>query len=672
MAQDMNSIDRDLEEVFSPGGQLSNAIEGFHHRDSQLEFARVVSKTIAEHSTVVVEAGTGTGKTFAYLIPALLARSQVLVSTASKTLQDQLFHKDAKTLVKALGQDVHVAVLKGRANYLCKQRLQALVSRNELPEKDSYIRLRKIIDFNQHSQTGDISEVEGISERDPLWPLVTSSKDNCLGSKRCPFYDECFLTRARSRAQEADIVIVNHHLFLADLSLKDDSLGEILPATDVVILDEAHKLPDIGLDYFSDSFSLRQLSEFAQESKQTGNALVRAVINWDKRSKQLMDAALSVHDTLRLVCQVEDGEQIELDQIQGLSQALKEPMQNVVNELDRYVEVYTKLAGSHDEIDVLGEQAAALNTSARLWQQIIAQPKTDDSAAVPSVLWLRMTEQNAVFCNTPLSLADKFAKARGASPAAWVLTSATISTKNAQGESDFSYFLNEVGLAKDTPTYTWESPFDYEYQSRFYLPENLPGVFDEGYSQALVEATWPLLQKTRGKAFYLCTSFRSMEKIAELLRWKMGASFTLCVQGESPKQELLERFKNTDNAVLVGSMSFWEGVDMKGDALQLVVIDKMPFAQFDTPLARARKNWLESQGKNAFFDHQVPEMITTLRQGIGRLIRSENDFGVVVFGDSRLIEKRYGARVLASIPPMIRTRDFARVYSFLDDPETAY
>lgn len=672
MVQDMNSLSEQIEEVFSPNGQLSQAIDGFHHRDSQVQFAQVVGQTITKASTVVVEAGTGTGKTFAYLIPALLARSQVLVSTASKTLQDQLFQKDVKTLVKALGQDVHVAVLKGRGNYLCKQRLQMLVSRNELPERDSYIRLAKIVDFVQHSKTGDISEIEGISERDPLWPLVTSTKDNCLGNKRCPFYEECYVTRARARAQEADVVIVNHHLFLADLSLKDDSLGEILPATDVVILDEAHKLPDIGLDYFSDSFSLRQLREFAQESRNIGNALVPAVINWDKRSKLLMDAALSVHDNLRLVCHLEEGEQIELDHIEGLAAALKEPMQNIIEELDRYVQVYEKLKGSHDEIDVLGEQVMQLNTSARLWLNLIEQPKTEETAAIPSVLWLRMSEQNAVFCNTPLSLADKFSKARGNSPAAWVLTSATISTKNTKGESDFSYFLNEVGLPKDTPTYTWESPFDYEYQSRFYLPENLPGVFDDGYSQALVEATWPLLQKTRGKAFYLCTSFRSMEKIAELLRQKMGSSFTLCVQGESPKQELLERFKNTDNAVLVGSMSFWEGVDMKGDALQLVVIDKMPFAQFDTPLSRARKNWLESQGKNPFFDHQVPEMITTLRQGIGRLIRSENDFGVVVFGDTRLIQKRYGERVLASLPPMIRTRDFARVYAFLDDPETAY
>lgn len=667
----MTTLSQKIQKAFAPEGPLASKIPGFRFREGQLAFAQAVGETITERSTVVVEAGTGTGKTFAYLIPALLANAQVLVSTASKTLQDQLFDKDIQIMMQALDRHVDVAVLKGRSNYICKQRLDMLVQRGELPERDSKARLDAIRIFSMQSVTGDKSDIDGIREQDPLWPLVTSTKDNCTGS-RCPHYEDCFLTQARRRAQEADVVIVNHHLFLADLSLKDDSLGEILPQTDVVILDEAHKLPDIGLDYFSETLSLREFRDFAEEVRRNGIAFARESVDWEKVTKAILDDVLAIHDTLRLRCYVYDGEQKELAEIEGVSEALKEPFENLVAHLLSVNSILEQLFGVKEELDLLFEQSLDLISHARVWSTMIADPaNVRDVGGIPSVLWLRMFEQNAIFSNTPLSLADSFAKARGNSPSAWIFTSATISTRDGTGQSDFRYFLDELGLPHETPTYTWGSPFDYEYQSRFYLPKGLPGVFDENFPEALVEATWPLLQKTRGKAFFLCTSFRMMERIAELLRQKMGASYTLCVQGESPKSELLERFKSVDNAVLVGSMSFWEGVDMKGDALQLVVIDKLPFAQFDTPLSRARKDWLTKQGKNPFMEHQLPEMITTLRQGVGRLIRSENDFGVIVMGDNRLLQKRYGRMVWDSLPPMIRTQDFARVYSFLDDPETA-
>ncbi len=662
-----------IEESFASNGPLQQKIEGFTCRDSQLQFALAVGEAIEAKSVAVVEAGTGTGKTFAYLVPAILSRSKTIVSTASKTLQDQLFNKDVGRICSALSVDADVAVLKGRSNYICKERLDRLVDRGLLPEADSYKRLKKIVDFAKHSATGDKNDIPGIPEKDPLWPWVTSTKDNCLGRNKCPHYDDCFINQARARAREADIVIVNHHLFMADLSLKDDTMAELLPDADLVILDEAHKLPDIGIDYFSDMFSLWELQDFSEEGRVIGKAHAPGVIRWDDLFLDIKKAALNIHQTINRGLNVDIDTEIEIASIENFSQTIKEPFEKLHEAVKAVCSAFKSIEGAHEECDLFAERAAELLKRIDDWQVTLLNPGVVKTVGgVASVLWLRLTEQNVLFSNTPLSLARPFSKAREKMQNAWVLTSATISTRRDDGTSDFSYFLDELGLTSDTKTFTWESPFNFPYQARFYLPKNLPGVFEENFSHELVEATWPLLQKTQGRAFFLCTSFRSMEAIANELRLRMGANFTLCVQGEAPKSELLERFKSLPNAVLVGSMSFWEGVDMKGDALQLVVIDKMPFSQFDTPVARAKKEWLTQQGKNAFMNYQLPEMITTLRQGVGRLIRSENDFGVVVFGDNRLLQKRYGRVVLESLPAMIRTQEFARVYSFLDNPDEAY
>lgn len=666
------SLKDSVRRIFAPNGVLCSRIPDFKRRDSQEAFALAVSEAIDSRSTVVVEAGTGTGKTFAYLVPALVSGSKTIISTASKTLQDQLFTKDLAKLCSALGISADVAVLKGRSNYICKYRLEKLLAQGLLPERDSFQRLKKIIDYSRISQIGDRNEVSGVPENDPLWPWVTSTKENCLAGK-CPHFDDCFLTRARRRAQEADFVIVNHHLFLADLSLKDDTMASLLPQAELVIFDEAHKLHDIGIDYFSDSFSLWEIQSFIEEGRLVGKAHAPGSVNWDDRFMSIRQSLLRLHQTLHHRLDIEYDTEKEIAGIADFAEVIKEPFSDLVGELDAISTVFSQLKDANDEMELMAQRSVELCLLAKQWKDTLANPDTRKTLGdTPSVLWMRLTEQNAVFSNTPLSLAASFSKARASMKNAWVYTSATISTRRESGEADFSYFLSELGLKSDTPTQSWDSPFDYPYQARFYLPKNLPGVFDDEFSDALVEATWPLLQKTQGHAFFLCTSFRSMEAISEALRRRIGANFTLCVQGESPKTELLERFKSSANAILVGSMSFWEGVDMKGELLQLVVIDKMPFAQFDTPVARARKEWMTAQGKNAFVCYQLPEMITTLRQGVGRLIRSENDFGVIVFGDNRVIEKRYGKLVLNSLPPMIRTQDFGRVYSFLDNPDEAY
>lgn len=661
-----------IDKTFAEEGPLCQHIEGFKRRDSQVEFAQAVANAIVERETAVVEAGTGTGKTFAYLIPAILSGSKTIVSTASKTLQDQLFNKDVNLIQQALGRYVTVSVLKGRANYLCKFRLERLIQSGLLPERTSGPKLDKIRQYDRLSTTGDINEIKGIAESDPLWPLVTSTRENCLSNK-CPHYEECFLTQARRKALESDVVVVNHHLFLADLSLKDDSMGELLPAADLVILDESHKLADIGIDYFSEMFSLREVSDFSEDARRVAKAYAASALRWDDEFTILKKAVLDFHEAFSFNLHLEPDTEIEIASIESFAEEIKEPMANLVTILGKINKYFSDLSGHNEELDLMGQQATELLGRLQSWERIFQSPEIVKTVnGTPSVLWLRYTEQNVIFANTPLTLAESFRKARSAMDCAWVFTSATISTKNSDNQNNFSYFLSELGLPSETQTYSWPSPFDYELQGRLYLPKNLPGVFEEDFPEALVEATWPLLQKTQGRAFFLCTSFRTMDRVAECLRARMGANFTLCVQGESPKTELLQRFKSASNAVLVGSMSFWEGVDMKGDALQLVVIDKLPFAQFDTPVARARKQWLEQQKKNPFVCHQLPEMITTLRQGVGRLIRSEKDYGVVVCGDNRLIEKRYGAMVIKSLPPMIRTQDFARVYSFLDNPYEAY
>lgn len=661
-----------IEKTFAEDGPLCQHIDGFKRRDSQVEFAQAVANAIVERETAVVEAGTGTGKTFAYLIPAILSGSKTIVSTASKTLQDQLFNKDVNLIQQALGRYVTVSVLKGRANYLCKFRLERLIQSGLLPERTSGPKLDKIRQYDRLSTTGDINEIKGIAESDPLWPLVTSTRENCLSNK-CPHYEECFLTQARRKALESDVIVVNHHLFLADLSLKDDSMGELLPAADLVILDESHKLADIGIDYFSEMFSLREVSDFSEDARRVAKAYAASALRWDDEFTILKKAVLDFHEAFSFNLHLEPDTEIEIASIESFAEEIKEPMANLVTILGKINKYFSDLSGHNEELDLMGQQATELLGRLQSWERIFQSPEIVKTVnGTPSVLWLRYTEQNVIFANTPLTLAESFRKARSAMDCAWVFTSATISTKNSDNQNNFSYFLSELGLPSETQTYSWPSPFDYELQGRLYLPKNLPGVFEEDFPEALVEATWPLLQKTQGRAFFLCTSFRTMDRVAECLRARMGANFTLCVQGESPKTELLQRFKSASNAVLVGSMSFWEGVDMKGDALQLVVIDKLPFAQFDTPVARARKQWLEQQKKNPFVCHQLPEMITTLRQGVGRLIRSEKDYGVVVCGDNRLIEKRYGAMVIKSLPPMIRTQDFARVYSFLDNPYEAY
>ena len=438
-------LEKAIVEAFDANGPLCRQIEGFKRRDSQLQFAQAVGQAIQTQGVAVVEAGTGTGKTFAYLVPAILSRSKTIVSTASKTLQDQLFEKDVGRICSALAVDADVAVLKGRGNYICKERLEKLVDRGLLPEADSYKRLKKIIDFARRDATGDKNDIPGIPEKDPLWPWVTSTKDNCLGKSKCPHYDDCFVNRARARAHEADIVIVNHHLFMADLSLKDDTMAELLPDADLVILDEAHKLPDIGIDYFSDIFSLWELQDFSEEGRLIGKAHAAGVVRWDDVFLDVKKAALNLHQIIHRGLGVEIDTEIEINSIEGFAQSIKEPFEKLIESVFTIAKTFKSLEGSNEECDLFSDRAADLLKRMQDWQVTLTNPSAVKTVGgIPSVLWLRLTEQNVFFSNTPLSLAQPFAKAREKMHNAWILTSATISTRKDDGSADFSYFLGEL------------------------------------------------------------------------------------------------------------------------------------------------------------------------------------------------------------------------------------
>ena len=669
----MAILSDDLDGIFDAKGVLAAHLPGFRTRASQTEYAKIVQKTIAQSSTAVLEAGTGTGKSFAYLVPVLLSGRQVIISTAGKTLQDQLFNKDVSLLKKALSRPIEACVIKGRSNYICLQRLEAALRMDSLPEVDSGTKLQKLLRFSKTSQTGDISEVEGLSEKDPIIPLVTSTVENCAGRK-CKFYDECFVNRARARAAEADVVVTNHHLFLSDLALKKNSPSAgLLPNADVIVFDEAHKLSEIAADYFSETLSLRMISEALDEARRLARLITKT--DWDKAAKPVRDAILGLHDFLGLEAGLEDGKSYELEEIRDIKTTGASRISEIEKTLGEFLQSYTKLQSSGDEESILGASQNLLSdirSSVLLWAQRFREgAKSATIEGAPGILWADYTQRNVVFNLTPLSVAQHFKKARSGSSAAWIFTSATLSVKKKNGEADFSYFFHEMGLPPETEAKSWESPFDFARQAFLYVPDNMPVPKDPDFAAALVDRTWPIIEKIGGRTFFLCTSYDKMNQIADLLRLRMKDPDGLCLQGEAGKNELLAKFKERPDAILVGSMSFWEGVDMKGDALRLVVIDKLPFRPFDNPVQRAREEYMKSRGQRPFVDYQLPLMITQLRQGIGRLIRSEDDWGVVILGDPRFLSASYREKVLFSIPPMTRTRKLQRVLDFLDDPDGA-
>jgi len=606
--------------------------------------ALAVAEAIRDNALLVVEAGTGTGKTFAYLVPALLAGGKVVISTGTKNLQDQLFQKDLPMVRDALKAPVSVALLKGRSNYVCHYHLELAQSNGLFKTREDVKHLAKIVTYAKVTQSGDRSGLADVPENAPIWMHVTSTRDNCLGQE-CPQHDECFVLKARKEAMEADVIVVNHHLFFADVMLRDEGVAELLPACNTVIFDEAHQLPETASLFFGKSLATSQLFDLATDTRVEALTSARDFaplpVACDELEKAARDLRLAFKKEGRMAAEATAN-------IKEFAPALKA--------LD---EKLCKLSG------LLEKQAERSEGLENCWQraQELAGQLThwQDNDVPETVRWLEVFHHSLQLNSTPLSIADIFAKQIGGHPRAWIFTSATLAVKQ-----NFSHYQNAMGLT-EARTACWDSPFDYPEQALLYVPQNLPEPNTEGYTDAVVQAALPLIEASRGRAFLLFTSLRAMQRAYEILQAEFdrkNLKYPLLIQGEGSRNELLSRFREHGNAVLLGSQSFWEGVDVRGEALSLVIIDKLPFAPPDDPVLAARIAELNRQGRNAFMEFQLPRAIINLKQGAGRLIRDENDRGVLMICDPRLISKHYGKRIWQSLPPFRRTREEREAVAF--------
>ncbi len=627
-------------ELLGPEGPFAREVPGFAPRASQQAMATAVEEAIAERQMLVAEAGTGTGKTFAYLVPALTCGRRVIVSTGTKTLQDQLFHRDLPRVRSVLGARLKMALLKGRANYLCLHRLDQARKEGRFASREQVSELETIHVWSSRTLSGDRAELVDVPEDSPLWPRVTSTTENCLGAE-CPMFSECFVVKARRAAQEADLVVVNHHLLFADLSIKQEGFGEILPGAHAFILDEAHQIPDLAGQFFSVTLSARQITEM------TGDTLAEcASVSGALGALQpSLDALNGTVKRLRLA----------LDRFPPKAAfALIERDEEVKRELH---ELRVGLEAFNAALDPHAERSRGMASVAeRAAEQLARLTHLTDSGARDSVHWYELSAHGFAFHATPLDLAPPLRELRDQSQAAWIFTSATLSVAGR-----FDHFARQLGL-DDPVTLGLDSPFDYARQALAYLPPGLPDPSAPDYIECVIDAVVPVLVASRGRAFLLFTSHRALRRAAELLPERVP--FPLFVQGTAPRHQLLTGFRESGNGVLLGAASFWEGVDVAGEALSLVVIDKLPFAAPDDPVLVARLDALRESGGNPFAEWQVPNAVIALKQGAGRLIRDVHDRGVLMLCDPRLTSRGYGRIFLASLPPLQRTRALADVETF--------
>ncbi len=642
---------QDFADILGAGGPLARSLPGFAPRREQLDMARCVGAALQGLEPLVVEAGTGTGKTFAYLVPALLSGRHVIISTGTKTLQDQLYRRDLPEVARALGRPVEIAVLKGRANYLCLHRLKLAGAAPELALFPGAGRaLRKIERWAQRTRTGDISEVTDVKEEDAVWPAVTSTRENCLGAE-CPQYAGCHVAAARRAAQAADVVIVNHHLLLADLALKDTGFGELLPGTEAVILDEAHQIPEIAAQFFGVGLGGRQLLGFVRD---TLAELKRAGLD-APALRATLGGIESLVEEFRGVVLGAGGQKGGRVEWRVLGSPAETVASEIAHRLGEAAQMLKELQG-----DTGVEHCA--RRAGELAERCNALRECDEETGVR---WAELRLHHWSVQYTPFEVAEKLQQFMTASPCAWIFTSATL----AVGE-DFSHFTRRVGVPQ-ARTVRIDSPFDYPRQAMIYLPAGMSDPAAPGHTRDVMEAAWPLLLAAGGRAFILFTSHRALKEGGAWLREKFGAAagtapFPLLVQGDAPRDALLREFRRLGNAVLLGTGSFWEGVDVKGEALSLVVIDKLPFAPPDDPVLNARLEGIRRRGGNPFNEYQVPQAVLALKQGVGRLIRDAHDRGVIMLCDPRLRTRGYGKVFLRSLPPMEITVDLQQAKQFLE------
>jgi ATP-dependent DNA helicase DinG len=638
----MNS---DFQDVFNLQGPLARALPGYAYRPEQAAMAKAVGLALARLEPLIVEAGTGTGKTFAYLVPALLSGRSVIISTGTRTLQDQLFRRDVPLLAKALGLPVKIALLKGRANYLCRHRLELATQQGSLlgDERTAVRVLARISRWAATTKAGDLSELTDLPEQSSVWPNITSTRENCLGQE-CPQFSRCHVFEARRNAQAADIVVVNHHLLLADLALKDEGFGDLLPGAEAVILDEAHQVPDIAAQFFGQVWSVRQVQILMRDI--TAEMTAAGV-----RAPEIAVAVIEVEERLEEL-------RVALQRGQGRHEwaSLPDAFLDVLPELE------TAISDIGTQLEGLGAGAGTANCARRaatLANSLAALREISDDTGLR---WVDATSNGLLLQYTPFEIAERLREYVESRPCAWVFTSATL----AIGE-DFSHFAARIGLP-EARTVRIDSPFDYRDQARLFLPPRMPEPQNPAFAAKFIDACAPLLEASGGRAFLLYTSYRGLAEGVQALHARFpNPPFPVLVQGEAPREALLNRFRELGNAVLLATGSFWEGVDVKGEGLCIVAIDKLPFASPDDPLLKARLEGIRRRGGNPFFEYQLPQAVLALKQGVGRLIRDFDDFGVIVIGDPRLKTKAYGRVFLDSLPPSPVITDSAAGALFLSE-----
>lgn len=638
----MNKLDNKIIHAFSEDGLLSNNIRGFRPRAAQLEMAQAVGRAVKFATPAVVEAGTGTGKTFAYLVPALLSGKKTIVSTGSKNLQDQLFNRDLPTIQKALKYKGKVALLKGRANYLCLERLDQVVAMGVLGDKSVLADLSKVSKWHTSTKTGDLSECITIAEDSPILPQLVSTAESCLGSD-CPHFKDCYVVQARRRAMEADVVVVNHHLFCADMAVKETGFGELIPEAELVIFDEAHQLPDIASQYFGQSLSSRQLFDICKDT----NIVYRTELKDLAQLGKAADHLQKVVQDFRLLMGTEGTIRGNLRELFN-DQKVVDGLTKVAENIDFLSDVIKKSLGRSETLDKIFERLAEVKVQLK---------KLSDTTVVGYCYWYEANGRSFGLHITPLTVADKFGEQLKNQQIGWVFTSATLEVGG-----KFDHFCQRLGI-ENAEQLVLQSPFDYANQSLLCVPRYLPDTNKSHTLTELGKMLMPVIEANNGRCFLLCTSYFMMRGLADFLR--EHSKLSVLLQGETSKARLLEKFIAEENSVLVATQSFWEGIDVRGDALSLVIIDKLPFTSPDEPLLRARMEDCRLQGGEPFNDIQIPEAVITLKQGVGRLIRDVTDRGVVIICDSRLVMRNYGQTFLKSLPPSTRTRDLNKVIQFL-------
>ncbi|AUA59454.1 Probable ATP-dependent helicase dinG homolog [Achromobacter spanius] len=705
-------LDLDISEFFDEDGPLATAMPGYKPRPSQVELSQAIGDAIQDRATLVAEAGTGIGKTWAYLVPAFIQGGKVLISTGTRTLQDQLFARDLPRVRAALAAPVTAALLKGRGNYVCHyhlERLQgderALKSRTEIQQ------LRQIQVFAGITKTGDRSDLAQVPEDADIWQRVTSTRENCLGQE-CPRIRDCFVVKARRQAQEADVVVVNHALFMADLVLREEGVTDLLPEADTVIFDEAHQLPDTATRFLGNSVSTHQLMDFGRALEVAGLAYAREAAKWSDVSRHLETAARE----LRLACAPLDrmpGRKATFEAIPN-PEEFDEALATLREAVDSATKALGAVAEKHPDLMAAARGGAEISVRLKRWatpgragtgfedegwgrddqapepapfsaSEPASEPSSEATSAPalgdgpstpaailegvaaaaeqwtgPAVRWVEHGQHHVRLHSAPLSVAQAFSKYRKPGQA-WIMTSATLSVNG-----EFTHFTSQLGLER-ARTGKWESPFNYPEQALLFVPRGMPEPQSPQFLDRFVDTLMPLLEASPGGTLVLCTTLRAVEKVATLLADAFddaGHDWPLLKQGEGTRRDLLDRFCKLKHPVLVGSASFWEGIDLPGDVLTLVAIDKLPFAPPDDPVIEARLRACRAQGGNPFSEYQLPEAAISLKQGAGRLIRTESDWGVLMVGDARLVEKPYGKRLWRGLPPFARTRELDEVLAF--------